>query len=89
MPDIPTMRSQGYDVVSASIGALVAPAGTPQEIVDRLANAARAVVADPNHAKKIRDFGSTIYFHGPDEFTAIWVDTEKRIAPLLRQLQEQ
>src|SRR6185436_13281914 len=82
MPDIPTMRSQGYDVVSASIGTLVAPAGTPKEIVDTLANAARAVIANPEHAKKLSDFGQAIYFHGPDEFSAIWEDNEKRLGPL-------
>jgi tripartite-type tricarboxylate transporter receptor subunit TctC len=88
MPEVPTMRAQGYDVVSASIGTLVAPSGTPKEIVDTLVNAARAVVADPVHIKKISDFGSTMYFHGPDEFTAIWQDSEKRLGPLLKQLQQ-
>ena len=87
MPDVPTMRAQGFDVVSASIGMLVAPAGTPREIVDTLAQAARRVVADADHAAKLTDFGSTVHFHGPDETAAIWQATEQRITPLLEQLE--
>ena len=87
MPDVPTMRAQGFDVIGASVGMLVAPAGTPREIVDALAQAARRVVADADHAAKLMDFGAAVHFHGPDETAAIWQATEQRIAPLLEQLE--
>lgn len=35
-PDVPTMREQGLDVVTDSMLAVFAPAGTPQPILDRL-----------------------------------------------------
>lgn len=35
-PDVPTMREQGLDVVTDSMLAVFAPAGTPQPILDKL-----------------------------------------------------
>jgi tripartite-type tricarboxylate transporter receptor subunit TctC len=87
MPEVPTMRAQGFDVISASIGMLVAPAGTPRAIVETLAQAARRAVADGDHVAKLTDFGSAVHFHGPDEAAAIWQATEQRLAPLLEQLE--
>ena len=87
LPEVPTMRAQGFDVISASIGMLVAPAGTPRAIVDTLAQAARRAVADGDHAAKLTDFGSAVHFHGPDEAAAIWQATEQRLTPLLEQLE--
>jgi len=87
MPDVPTMRAQGFDVISASVGMLVAPAGRPREIVDTLAQAARRVVANADHAAKLTDFGSAVHFHGPDETAALWEATEQRLTPLLEQLE--
>jgi len=84
---VPTMRAQGFDVISASIGMLVAPAGTPRAIVETLAQAARRAVADGDHVAKLTDFGSAVHFHGPDEAAAIWQATEQRLAPLLEQLE--
>ena len=88
MAEVPTMRAQGFDVVSASVGALVAPAGTPKETVDILAKAAKTVIADADHVAKISNFGSVVYFHGPEELATIWDDTETRVRPLLEQLQD-
>jgi tripartite-type tricarboxylate transporter receptor subunit TctC len=85
IPDVPTMREQGYDVLSASIGTLVAPAGTPPAILAKLTAAAKIVVADPDQAKKLADFGSAPYFNGPEAATRIWIDTETRVKPLLEQ----
>lgn len=35
-PDVPTMREQGFDIVTDSMLAVFAPAGTPKPILDRL-----------------------------------------------------
>jgi tripartite-type tricarboxylate transporter receptor subunit TctC len=88
MPDAPTMRGQGFDVISASIGALVAPAGTAPSIVATLVDAGRRVAADPEHTTKLSDFGSAPYFNGPEGLIRVWADMETRVKPLLEQLQE-
>lgn len=88
MPDNPTFRTQGFDVLSASIGAMVAPKGTPAAIVAKLSDAAKKIIADPEHTKKIFDLGSTPYYHDPEGTTKVWIDTEQRVKPLLAELQE-
>ena len=45
MPDVPTMKSQGYDVIAVSNTGIVAPAGTPPEVVAVLTNAMKTVIA--------------------------------------------
>lgn len=57
-PDMPTAAEQGFPelVVTGSIG-LLAPAGTPAEIIQRIAQASRAAVADPSYQKLLLDAG--------------------------------
>jgi tripartite-type tricarboxylate transporter receptor subunit TctC len=38
-PDVPTVKEQGYDVIPASFGGLLAPRGTPQPVLSRLSSA--------------------------------------------------
>lgn len=88
MPGVATMRSQGFDVISAAIGGIVAPAGVPPGTVAILDAAIRKVVADPEQAQKLAAFGSQPYYHDPAAYTAIWEQNEARVGPLLRQLQK-
>lgn len=88
LPDVPTMRSQGFDVVSAAIGGIVAPAGTPAATVTTITNAVKTVLEDPEHAQKLAAFGSAPYYNGPAAFAKLWEETETRIKPILLQLQK-
>lgn len=47
MPDVPTFREQGFDVIGGSARGFVAPPGLPAEITDRLVAAFRALLASP------------------------------------------
>jgi tripartite-type tricarboxylate transporter receptor subunit TctC len=89
MPDVPTMRAQGYDVVNAAIGGIVAPAGTPASTVALLAAAIKKVVEDPDQAKKLAAFGSAPYYNDPDGFSKIWADNEARVKPILERIEKQ
>lgn len=51
-PDVPTMREQGLDVVTDSMLAVFAPAGTPQPILDKL-NTELGKIIQSN--EKVRD----------------------------------
>ena len=51
-PDVPTMREQGYDVVTDSMLAVFAPAGTPQPILDRLNADLSKIIST---SEKVRD----------------------------------
>jgi tripartite-type tricarboxylate transporter receptor subunit TctC len=56
-PDTPTLRELGYDVELVSEMALVAPAGTPPAIIQKLQEAAFAAVDDPEVQAQINRLG--------------------------------
>ena len=39
LPDVPTFKEQGYDIVGGAFRGVAVPLGTPQPIVDKLADA--------------------------------------------------
>ena len=71
LPQVATLIEQGYagQVVTPWYG-LAAPAGTPADIVARLATALKATVAQPEVQDKLRALGLTPQYMPPDEFTA-------------------
>ncbi len=67
MPEVPTMLELGYkDFVSDTFHMMLAPAGTPAAIVDRLAGAALAALKEPAFHDKLRTLGFEVIAHGPD-----------------------
>ena len=59
VPEVPTFREAGYDLVAASWYAMFAPAKTPREIIDRYSKAIAAAVQAPDVGAKLRAFGMT------------------------------
>src|SRR5450830_330648 len=53
LPNVPTFKEQGYDFVATYWNGVVAPAGTPKPIVDKLSSAIREVVASPEYMARI------------------------------------
>jgi tripartite-type tricarboxylate transporter receptor subunit TctC len=86
MPDVPTMRSMGYDVMAASATGIVAPAGTPAAVVETLTTAARRVIDSAEHQAQLSNMGLTPYYMAPDTYIRFWIDTEQRMAPVLRAI---
>jgi tripartite-type tricarboxylate transporter receptor subunit TctC len=63
-PDMPPLRDSGLDLSAAIHRGLAAPAGLPQEMVDRLRAAMQAVVADPEFHEQADSIG----------FIPTWID---------------
>ncbi len=88
MPDVPTMKSQGYDVIAASWTGIVAPAGTPQKVVDTLTQAVKKVVESPEHQQELRKLGLAPYYRDPAAHGKLWQENEARVKPLIEKLQQ-
>ncbi len=86
MPDVPTLREQGYDVIAASATGIVAPAGTPIPVVQALSGAMQRVVQSPEHRRQLLDFSLVPAFMDPEAYTQFWMETERRMAPVLRTI---
>ena len=57
-PDVPTMAEAGVpDFVSGTWAGIIAPAGTPKEIVDRISAEAKKALADPAMKDKLAEQG--------------------------------
>jgi len=65
MPDVPTFKELGYDIVGGAFRGVAAPLGTPQAIVDRLAEA--YTNANKIIAKKQVDMGFVMTYATSDE----------------------
>lgn len=89
MPDVPTLRSLGYDVIAASATGLVAPAGTPPSTVVLLTAAVRRVIESPEHQKQLAEQGLTPNFMDADTYARFWQDTEDRMRPILRGIRSE
>ena len=78
LPDVPTMREAGIDdmVVTAWFG-LMTPAGTPAPVIDKLAGAARDVLALPDVQQRFRAMGGQAGGNSPAEFGA-FIDQERQ-----------
>lgn len=71
LPDTPTFREQGIDLVAAHWWGLLAPAGTPQPIVDRIAAAVAGAVQDPAIRPRMATMGLIPQATGPAAFSAL------------------
>ncbi|WP_084216951.1 Bug family tripartite tricarboxylate transporter substrate binding protein [Xenophilus azovorans] len=69
LPDVPTVAESGYPgfEVEGWIGVL-APAGTPPEILNRYATEIAAIMRMPDVAAKAKEWGAYVPTLGPDHF---------------------
>ncbi|AUA55298.1 Argininosuccinate lyase [Achromobacter spanius] len=77
LPDVPTMAEAGVkDMVVTAWFGLIAPAGTPKDVVDKLYAAARDVVRSPDISGRFKAMGGQAGGNTPAEFTA-FIDQER------------
>jgi tripartite-type tricarboxylate transporter receptor subunit TctC len=71
-PDIPTMRESGLpDYEVAAWFGLLAPAGTPPEIVERLHKNISEILQSPEGGKRLADLGAEPVGNTPEEFAGV------------------
>ena len=67
LPEVPTARELGFDIVISSERGFAAPRGLPPDIAQRLATAIRLAVDDPEYLRgSSRDELALAYLSGPD-----------------------
>ncbi|HHX95637.1 MAG TPA: tripartite tricarboxylate transporter substrate binding protein [Clostridia bacterium] len=66
LPDLPTLKEQGIDVLCGTNRGLFAPKDTPQEIIDILRDALEKVANNPEFKEAIEQQGTDVNFMGDD-----------------------
>jgi tripartite-type tricarboxylate transporter receptor subunit TctC len=85
MPDVPTVAESGLPGFEASNWfGLMAPAGTPPEIVGRLNAEAAKVLQDAEVRKKLATLGFEIKTSTPQEFTALLRNETEKWAKVVK-----
>jgi tripartite-type tricarboxylate transporter receptor subunit TctC len=69
-PNVPTLRESGIDAAVDGWNSLVAPAGTPKEIIAVLNAHLRAIIADPDFRKRMLELGGEPVASSPEELDA-------------------
>ena len=87
LPDVPTTKEAGEDFVFMAWNAMVAPAGTPKEIVDKLADALSKALDDPAVKQKYVELGSSApqgADRGPAGLQKLVESEVARITPVIK-----
>lgn len=85
-PDVPTYRERGWDVVRYQWRGIMAKAGTPRPVVDRLAGAIQKAQQTPEWKAYLRQVTQLDGFQGPDAFRAQLVQDMREMDAVKKKL---
>lgn len=84
MPDVPTLQESGVNgAESGSWIGLLAPAGTPREIVDKISQGIRQAVASPETQQQLLAQGAVAKGGTPADFSQLIAADRKRYARII------
>lgn len=86
LPDVPTMQEAGYrDMLFFSWAGLLAPAGTPREIVSRLNDEVTRIVSTPAMRERLASVDFEAVTGTPDQFRQMMTDEIARWTRIVRE----
>lgn len=86
LPDVPTLRESGFDLVFNGWRGLFAPRGTPRAAMALWESAAAEAPRDPAFAQRLASLGERAAPLGPDAFAAFWAGEIAATRTLLPRL---
>ncbi len=84
LPEVPTLREQGVDLVAANWFGLLAPAATPAPVRQRLAEVTATLIAQPDMRARLATAGLEPRPAGPDAFAQLLQAEFRRWAEVAR-----
>jgi tripartite-type tricarboxylate transporter receptor subunit TctC len=85
LPDAPTMREQGYDMVVGSWQGIFLPRDTPQDVVRTLFRVGRTTMQNPDIIKRLSASGvSVVISKSPADFAAFTARESARFARVIK-----
>jgi tripartite-type tricarboxylate transporter receptor subunit TctC len=88
LPDVPTMKEQGFEIDNASVNfrGVMVPKGTPQPIIDKLAEIVPTMFENGRVQGKMQAGGSPMHVMTRDEVLEMWAAREATLKELLAGL---
>lgn len=84
LPEVPTLKESGINLVMALWYGVLAPAGTPKEIVAKLAAAINQAAYSPDIKQRLLDQGAEPVGNTPEEFGAMVKDEVAKWGEVVR-----
>lgn len=84
LPDVPTMREVGVNFVFGTAFGMAAPAGTPAEIINRVAEVVTAALQDPEIGGRLTQQGALLGGGTPAQFAALIERERSTLEPVIR-----
>ena len=86
LPDVPTLTESGYEAVYFQWSGLFAPAGTPEPVIARLREAARAATVDPRFMAALATVETPIQYMDAPELQRFWDADAKKLGDVVRRV---
>jgi tripartite-type tricarboxylate transporter receptor subunit TctC len=85
LPDVPTLAEQGIQGIEGqTFTGLLAPAGTPQPVIEKLSGALRTVLAREDVVKRFYDVGAMANWTSPQDFSSYLAKEEATWMPIIK-----
>ena len=85
-PDVPTLKELGYDAQFSQWTGLFVPAGTPEPVIAKLREAAKAVVADANFQQAMAKVETPVQYLDQPQFKAYWDNDARKLADAVNRI---
>jgi tripartite-type tricarboxylate transporter receptor subunit TctC len=86
LPEVPTLQELGYDAVFFQWSGLFAPAGTPEPVLLRLREAARAAAADPKFIAAMATVDTPVQYMDAPELQRFWDGDARKLGDVVRRI---
>jgi tripartite-type tricarboxylate transporter receptor subunit TctC len=86
VPDVPTFRELGYDVIYAVNRGIVAPKRTPEAVLAKLEEACAKAAKDPTFAESMKKQGTLVQYLNRKEYADFLQKNDKMNADLSQAL---
>jgi tripartite-type tricarboxylate transporter receptor subunit TctC len=86
LPDVPTLKELGYDAQFSQWTGLFVPAGTPEPVIAKLREAARAAIDDPAFKAALSKVETPVQYLDQPQFKAFWDADAAKLADVVKKI---
>ena len=86
LPDCPTFKEQGFDLVGGAYRGVAVPKSTPTDVQAKLADILAKINADPGFIKQMEDGGFAMLNIGPDKMKSFMDEMKSRYGALAKEM---
>ena len=86
LPDVPTLKELGYDAQFSQWTGLFVPAGTPEPVIAKLREAARAAIEDPMFKAALAKVETPVQYLDQPQFSSFWDADARKLADVVKKI---